>query len=76
MQFFSYLATVAITGDCRHYRWQGCKFRPMLGTQGLWAGRYRSTPTVRQDPGFYVLIQKTGTHVPLWDLNPRLKDHW
>jgi hypothetical protein len=27
-QFFSYLAAVAITGD-------GCKFRPMLGTQGL-----------------------------------------
>jgi hypothetical protein len=21
-----------LSGDCNHYRWQGCKFRPMLST--------------------------------------------
>jgi hypothetical protein len=31
-----------------HYRWRAAKFRPMLGDQGLWAGRdlYCATPTV------------------------------
>jgi hypothetical protein len=23
-----------LSGGCHHYRWQGCKFRPMLGAQG------------------------------------------
>jgi hypothetical protein len=37
-------AIFQLSGGCHHYRWQGCKFMPMLGTQGLWAGRdlYRS----------------------------------
>ena len=71
-QFFSYPAAVTITGDC-----QGCKFRPMLGPQGLWAGRdlYRATPTVTWDLGLYGLIRKTGTQVPQWGLNPQVKDH-
>jgi hypothetical protein len=45
---------------------QGCKFRPMLGTQALWAGRglYRATPTVTRGLGLYGLIRKTGTYVP------------
>jgi hypothetical protein len=56
-------------------RWQGCKFRPMFGTQGLWAGRdlYHATPTETRDLGLYGLIQKTGTHVPQWDSNLRRK---
>jgi hypothetical protein len=57
--------------------WLGCKFRPMLGAQGLWAGRdlYRATPTATRDLGLYGLIRKTGTHVPQWGSNPQLKDH-
>jgi hypothetical protein len=46
----------------RHYcRWRAAKFRPMLGAQGLWAGRdlYRATPTVTQDLGFSGLIRRT-----------------
>jgi hypothetical protein len=44
-----------------HYRWRAAKFRPMLGTQGLWAWRdlYRATPTVTQDLGSSGLIQRT-----------------
>jgi hypothetical protein len=40
---------------------KGCKFRPMLGSQGLWAGRdlYRATPAVTRDLGFTGLIQRT-----------------
>jgi hypothetical protein len=49
----------------------------MLGAQGLRAGRdlYRATPTATRDLGLYGLIQKTGTHVPQWDSDPRRKDH-
>jgi hypothetical protein len=66
-----------LSGGGHHYRWLGCKFRPMLGAQGLWAGRdlYRATPTATRNLGLYGLIRKTGTHVPQWGSNPRLKDH-
>jgi hypothetical protein len=38
--------------------WWAAKFRPMLGAQGLWAGRdlYRATPAVTQRLGFSGLI--------------------
>jgi hypothetical protein len=44
-----------------HCRWRAVKFRPMLGAQGLWAGRdlYRATPTVTRDLGFSGLIRMT-----------------
>jgi hypothetical protein len=44
-----------------HCRWRAAKFRPMLGTQGLWAGRdlYRATPAVTRDLGFSGLIRRT-----------------
>jgi hypothetical protein len=75
--FIAARAIFQLSGDCHHYRWLGCKFRPMLGTQGLWAGRdlYRTTPTAIRGLGLYGLIRKTGTHVPQWDSNPRSKDH-
>ena len=40
---------------------KGCKFRPMLGTFGLGAGRdlYRATPAVTRDLGFSGLIRRT-----------------
>jgi hypothetical protein len=40
---------------------KGCKFRRMLSTQGLWAGRdlYRATPAVTRDLGFSGLIWRT-----------------
>ena len=41
--------------------WRAAKFRPMLGTQGLWAGRdlHRATPAVTRDLGFSGLIRMT-----------------
>jgi hypothetical protein len=37
------------------------KFRPMLGAQGIWAGRdlYRATPAVTRGLGFSSLIRRT-----------------
>jgi hypothetical protein len=46
----------------RHYcRWRAAKFRPLLGAQGLWAGRdlYRATPSLTRDLGFSGLIRRT-----------------
>jgi hypothetical protein len=28
-------AIFQLSGDCHHYRWQGCKFRPMLSAYGF-----------------------------------------
>jgi hypothetical protein len=59
-EFFTYMESRR-----HHCRWRGAKFRPMLKTQGLWAGRdlYRATrsPTVTQtqDFGFSGLIRRT-----------------
>ena len=59
--FIAAWAIFQLSGGCHHYRWQGCKFRPMLGTQGLWAGRafYRATAAVIRDIGFSGLIWRT-----------------
>jgi hypothetical protein len=37
--FIAAWAIFQLSGGCHHYRWLGCKFRLMLGAQGLWAGR-------------------------------------
>jgi hypothetical protein len=44
-----------------HYRWRAAKFRPMVGAQGLWAGRdlYRATLAVTRGLGFSGLIRRT-----------------
>jgi hypothetical protein len=70
--FIATRAIYQLSGDCHHWRWLGCKFRSMLGAQGLWAGRdlYCATPTATRDLGLYGLIRKTSIHVPQWDSNP------
>jgi hypothetical protein len=52
-EFFIYMETY-------HCRWRAEKFWPMLGAQGLWAGRdlYRATPTVTLDIGFSGIIRR------------------
>jgi hypothetical protein len=44
-----------------HCRWTAAKYKPMLGTQGLRAGKdlYRATPAVTRGLGFSGLIQRT-----------------
>ena len=77
LRFYVPLKNISLIWRRHHCRWRAAKFRPMLGAQGLWAGRdlYRATPTATRDLGLYGLIRKTGTHVPQWGSNPQLKDH-
>jgi hypothetical protein len=36
--FIATRAIYQLSDGCHHCRWQSCKFRPILGAQGLWAG--------------------------------------
>jgi hypothetical protein len=55
------LKNISLIWRRHHCRWRAAKFRPKLGTQGLWAGRdlYRATPAVTRDLGFSGLIRRT-----------------
>jgi hypothetical protein len=52
---------ISLTWRRHHCRWRDAKFRPMLGAQGLWAGRnfYRATSAVTRDLDFSGLIRRT-----------------
>jgi hypothetical protein len=50
------LKNISLIWRRHHCRWREAKFRPMLGAQGLWAGRdlYRATHAVRDTgPQFF-----------------------
>jgi hypothetical protein len=59
--FYVPLKNFSLIWRRQHCRWRAAKFRPMLGAQGLWAGRglYRATPAVTRDLGFSGLIRRT-----------------
>jgi hypothetical protein len=59
--FYVPLKNFSLIWRRHHCRWRAAKFRPMLGAQGLWAGRdlYRATPAVTRDHGFSDLIRRT-----------------
>jgi hypothetical protein len=59
--FYVPLKNFSLIWRRHHCRWRAAKFRPMLGAEGLWAGRdlYRATPAVTQDLGFSGLIRRT-----------------
>jgi hypothetical protein len=61
LQFYVPLKSFSLIWRRHHCRWRAAKFRPMLGTQGLWAGRdlYRATPAVTRDLSFSGLIRRT-----------------
>jgi hypothetical protein len=58
--FYVSLKNFSLKWRRHHYLWSAVKFRPMLGTRYLWAGRdiYCATPTVTQGLGFSGLIRK------------------
>jgi hypothetical protein len=58
--FYVPLKNISLIWRRHHYRWRAAKFRPMLGAQGLWAGRdlYRATPAVTRGLGFSGLIRR------------------
>jgi hypothetical protein len=61
LRFYVPLKNISLIWRRHHYRWRTAKFRPVLGAQGLWAGRdlYRATPAVTRDLGFSGLIRRT-----------------
>jgi hypothetical protein len=61
LRFYIPLKNISLIWRRHHCRWRAAKFTPMLGTQGLWAGRdlYRATPAVTRDLVFSGLIQRT-----------------
>jgi hypothetical protein len=61
LQFYVLLKNISLIWRRHYYRWRAAKFRPMLGTQGLWAGRdlYRATPAETRGLGFSGLIRMT-----------------
>jgi hypothetical protein len=63
LRFYVPLKNISLIWRRHHCRWRAAKFRPMLGAQGLWAGRdlYRATPAVTRGLGFSGLIRRTAT---------------
>jgi hypothetical protein len=61
LRFYVPLKNFSLIWRRHHCRWRAAKFRPMLGTQDLWAERdlYRATPTATRDLGFSGLIRRT-----------------
>jgi hypothetical protein len=61
LRFYVPLKNFSLIWGRHHCRWRAAKFRPMLGAQGLWAGRdlYRATPATTRDLGFSSLIRRT-----------------
>ena len=61
LRFYVPLKNISLVWRRHHCRWRAAKFRPMLGAQGLWAGRdlYRATSAETRDLGFFGLIRRT-----------------
>jgi hypothetical protein len=55
LRFYVPLKNFSLIWRRHHCRWRAAKFGPMLGAQGLSAGRdhYRATPAVTWDLGFF-----------------------
>jgi hypothetical protein len=68
-EFFTYMETAPLPK-------KACKFRPMLGAQGLWAERdlYLATPTVTRDLGFSGLIWRPPHSVASDDTHGNAED--
>ena len=75
--FYIPLKNISLIWRRHHYRWRAAKFRPMLVTQGLWAGRdlYRATPAVIRGLGFSGLIE-TRISVYLMDAPLIASNNW
>jgi hypothetical protein len=65
LRFYVPLKNFSLTWGRHHCRWRAEKFMPMLGDQGLWAGRdlYRATSAVTRDLSFSSLIRSTANLV-------------
>ena len=69
------LKNISLNWRFHHCHWMASKFRPMLITYNLWAGRdlYSAIPAMTQGLGFWGLIQKT---TPNYMLSLTSKGYW
>jgi hypothetical protein len=69
LQFYVPLKNFSLLWRRHQCRWRAEKFRPMLGVQGLWAGRdlYRATPAATRDLGFSSLSEGPPHSVASYD---------
>jgi hypothetical protein len=76
LRFYVPLKNISLIWRRHHCRWRTAKFRPMLGAQGLWAGRdlYRATPAVTRDLSFSGLIRRTAPFSRLLPGSSRIVD--
>jgi hypothetical protein len=60
-RFYVPLKNISLIWRFHHCLWWAANFRPLLGAQGLWAGRdiYRATAAVARDLRFSGLIRRT-----------------
>ena len=58
---YGFTKNISLIWRRHHYRWRDAKFRPMLGPQGLWAGKdlYHATPAVTRGLGFSSPVGRT-----------------
>jgi hypothetical protein len=71
---YSRLRIFQLSDGRHHYLWQGCKFRPMLGTHPSHIFCNTEPQFIRSHPKDH-LIRRTGTHVQSWDSKRGRKDH-
>jgi hypothetical protein len=76
LRFYVPLKNFSLIWRRHHCRWRAANFRPVLGAQGLWAGRnyYRATPAVTRDLGFSDLIRRTGPFSTSYDKRGGVED--
>jgi hypothetical protein len=75
--FISTQAIFQLSGGCHHCRWQGCKFRPMLGAQGFEQGGIFIVPhLLRHGTLVYtVLCERLAPTFHSGIRTPKRKDH-
>jgi hypothetical protein len=76
LQFYVPFKNFSLIWRRHHCQWRAAKFRPMLGAQGLWAGRdlYRATPAVTRDSVFPVSSEGPPHLVASYDTRGDVED--
>jgi hypothetical protein len=61
--FIAPWAIFQLSGGCHNYRWQGCKFRPMLSIHGFWQWGFFFVPNLlRHGTSVYIVSSEGPAH--------------
>jgi hypothetical protein len=58
--FIAVWAIFQLSSSCHHYRWQGCKFRPMLSTHGFWQWGFFFMPHLLRNGTSVYIVSSEG----------------